>query len=141
MRLNIICLFIAFFKILAVTAQSYDTLPKIDTDSMTTSDATLKKWESTFQKPIKDSNEYKVEVGKLIERIKKNEVTLDELDMIQGPVNFYKRIEKQGGKATERDKKFAKAGIQIIDKREWQPDLKEMALKARRILVFIECCL
>lgn len=99
----------------------------------------------TGEEPIKDSAEYKAETQKvskewneLKKRIENNNNILDQLEMIQWPINFFKRIEeKQWWVVTERDGKYARAGIAIIDKTEWLPDLKSMAEKARRILVYI----
>jgi len=97
---------------------------------------------------VSDSISYKTERQALLKRWEEvqklkliNEIWEEESEMLMGPINFLKRIEKTGEKATERDKKFARAGISIIDKREWLPELRPLALKSRQLLAFIECCL
>lgn len=96
------------------------------------------------EEPIKDSVQYKAEREKLLkewEELKKKEEYIntanEQLEMLSWPLNFFNKVQERWGVFTERDGKFARAWIAIIDKTEWLPIAKSLAAKARRLLVYI----
>lgn len=106
---------------------------------------TLKNTVKIGDEPIKDSVEYKTERDKritewkkVLEKKEKNKQLEEQIEMLSWPSNFFERIEKQQWWIlTERDWKYARAWIAIIDKRERLTEVKELVIRARKILVYI----
>lgn len=100
---------------------------------------------TVWEDPIKDSVEYKKERERLLkewEEVMKlkaiNEKRSDQRELLLWPMNFFNRIqEKQWGVITERDGKFARNWLRIIEETEWLPELMPLAEWSKKILQYI----